>query len=89
MNGTSTIVFSIYLISYVITDNNGSYFKLSKKFIKRPVFFSLKFLGQDCFLKTPKFKSNTALKLSEMPYFLSEFVSLKVILKTKLLYHVK
>lgn len=30
---TNTIVFSIYLISYVITGSNGSYFKLSE-FIK-------------------------------------------------------
>lgn len=67
MKGASIILFSIYLISYVIIGSNGNYLKHAKKLIKLPVFFKL--LRQDCFLKTSKFKSNIALKLPEMSAF--------------------
>lgn len=38
MKGASIILFSIYLISYVIIGSNGNYLKHAKKLIKLPVF---------------------------------------------------
>ena len=67
MKCTSITVSSLYLISYLITTSNGNYFKLSKKFIKLPVLVFQ--ISESTDLKTSEFKSNIALKLSEMSVF--------------------